>query len=381
MAPARIFQAGDALRALAALSVAVYHFAYFAVQGSEARGFDGGFGEIPGHAIGALELGLYVFFVLSGYLIAGPFVRAFVEGSAFPRVRDYARNRFLRIVPPLWVVFTVLWVVHGTYGASWDEMASIYLFAQTYNPSIAAYLVGPAWTLGVELAFYALVPLAAWGAVRLARGHGDAARRRRMVLALAAGVWVASIALRELGPESEMWRRSPPALLFAFMPGVALAALQTGVRGVAAPGRIAGGLLGGALALYAVYAATVPAAFPPVPGVGPAVLASLGSGMLVAAPMVLEWAGRSPGRVATSGVARWLGERSYGLYLIHQGVIVSLLEWGDLGTRPWPRLAEALAIGLPASLALAALLHVAVERPLMRRRHAWRRQAFAPAAG
>src|SRR3954452_23678819 len=57
--------------------------------------------------LGHIDLGLAAFFVLSGYLIARPFARAYVAGTRRPPLGDYVRNRVLRVVPAFYV-FTVL---------------------------------------------------------------------------------------------------------------------------------------------------------------------------------------------------------------------------------------------------------------------------------
>src|SRR5205085_1525848 len=71
------FIAGDPLRAIAALGVVVFHLIFalgllhFPADPGAAHAL-ARFSELP-------RLGLYVFFVLSGYLLGRPFVRAFVE--------------------------------------------------------------------------------------------------------------------------------------------------------------------------------------------------------------------------------------------------------------------------------------------------------------
>ena len=380
-APSRQFLAGDALRALAALSVVVYHFAYGAARQSGHSGFVDAYGAKAGRAFGGLELGLYIFFVLSGYLIAGPWVRAYVDGTPMPSARRYARNRVLRLVPAFWVVFTVLLLVDGRYGAGFGDLAAIYLFAQNYAPrSVVQGLIGPAWTLSVELAFYALVPIVALLVIKLRAVRGSAVGRARTVLLGAALVWLASIAVKVTAPADLAWQRAAPMMLFAFMPGVALAAVEAGrassrrTRGSrVSPHQQALLLLAAGTALLVLYAATAHAGIPPLTGVAPPVLASLGCLGVVAAPMVLQWNGvRTPAPLRWPPVL-WLGERSYGIYLLHQGVLATIIRWSGLSHSAWPRLLTTLAIGVPATLVAAAVLFALVERPFMRRRLPWRR--------
>ena len=105
------FVAGDPLRALAALMIVVVHAAL------QITFFGGGesalFGSAGQDLLVALAWGVSVFFVLSGYLIARPFVRAIVEGEPLPRVRNYLVNRALRILPAYWVVLTAMLLIYG----------------------------------------------------------------------------------------------------------------------------------------------------------------------------------------------------------------------------------------------------------------------------
>src|SRR5919199_254708 len=94
----------DGLRAVAALAVLCFHAAYFAgigVTDSPLRPY-----------AGRLEVGVSVFFVISGFLLYRPFVRARLESEPAPHAGAYAWRRFLRIVPGYWVALTVvaLWL-------------------------------------------------------------------------------------------------------------------------------------------------------------------------------------------------------------------------------------------------------------------------------
>ncbi|MBU3749260.1 MAG: acyltransferase, partial [Mycobacterium sp.] len=78
------------IRAVAALLVVATHAAY--TTGKYTHGFAG-----LGYA--RLEIGVPIFFVLSGYLLFSPWVGAAATGSAAPSVRHYAGNRVRRIMP------------------------------------------------------------------------------------------------------------------------------------------------------------------------------------------------------------------------------------------------------------------------------------------
>ncbi|HEX8645322.1 MAG TPA: acyltransferase [Thermoleophilaceae bacterium] len=392
MRPQR-FIAGDPLRALAALSVLVYHAAFLARDPVPASWTEAGaaYGDVLTHGLAALDAGLFVFFVLSGYLIGGPFVRAFVEGRPLPRIGGYLRNRALRIVPAFWAVVTVVLVVEAGADSSPGEIAAIYLFAQSFDLSEAASYVGQAWTLHTEVAFYLLVPLVAWLGARAAGSRLDESARRRLVLLLCAAVFTSTLALSEElhpalganeGPfEDRAWQTSIAAMAWAFVPGVVLATLEP----VLAPrvrgrngGRLALALAAAGLVALALYAATGDlAAFPPRPGLGSRLLLTFGAGALVAAPLVLQWSEGRAWRVLDNRPLHWLGERSYGIYLVHQAILLEMAGWSLLAGHARPHfllvLATALALTIPAS----ALLHRLVERPALDLRARWKLESRA----
>lgn len=117
--------------------------------------------------------GVPIFFVVSGFVIAGSYARQ-------PDMRSYARRRAARIYPALWVNLigiTILLAVVGNLAIFpwqfrfwlWHFLAFIlgsdylasnlagWLFG-TGGP-LAFYPSGVLWTLPIELSFYALAPL------------------------------------------------------------------------------------------------------------------------------------------------------------------------------------------------------------------------------
>src|SRR4051794_41473823 len=83
----------DGLRGLAALGVLTLHVWMFTVQGAHRRQ------ELVSLFTGELRLGVVLFFVLSGYLLAGPWVASALEDRPTPRLRRFAGKRAGRSVP------------------------------------------------------------------------------------------------------------------------------------------------------------------------------------------------------------------------------------------------------------------------------------------
>lgn len=142
----------DALRLLAALTVIVGHaWALTGVRGGPLLG-----GHLVHHDA------VYVFFAISGYLIASSWARS-------PHPLRFLRNRVLRIVPALAVVVLVTVFAIGAlvttdpryFGepATWSYLGNIVMVAQYTLPGVfegnpVTSVNGALWTLGAEFACY-----------------------------------------------------------------------------------------------------------------------------------------------------------------------------------------------------------------------------------
>ncbi len=102
-------------------------------------------------------IGVDLFFVLSGFLIARPY---FTDGRSMPPLKIYAMKRVLRIVPAYYVVlFLIVLGFFPFYPLESDNLGwrVLYhmLFLQDYfTPDINTVF----WSLGVEEKFYFLIP-------------------------------------------------------------------------------------------------------------------------------------------------------------------------------------------------------------------------------
>ena len=99
--------------------------------------------------LGRLDVGVAVFFVLSGFLLYPPPVP----------VGRYALRRAARILPAYWVLLAVVAAFCSVPGAYW-------WLGQTY---VGEPLAGPltqTWSLCTEVAFYAVLPGLVWLARR-----------------------------------------------------------------------------------------------------------------------------------------------------------------------------------------------------------------------
>lgn len=335
--------------------------------------------------LGHIDLGLAAFFALSGYLIARPFARHFVVGTRRPGLRSYARNRVLRVVPAFYL-FTVLVLLrfgvdgtlesgHENTSSAWQILGQFFFVqGQTGGPAVVP--IGPAWSIGAEVGFYVLIPIAAWLAMRAAPRLPTPAWRAAAGVAAAGLVMVVSIALRAYDQYRFAWLTSPPAIMYVFMPGVALALVEPlaapRLRGRARLARrLAYGAFVAAALLAVLYAATDydPRQTPIHHALGQrALMAVLACGLLMAGLVVLQLGTDRAPRLFGNRVMLWMGERSYSFYLVHIWVLYEIEHLLGDGESIGSRALVMALVALPLTTAIAALSYRYVERPFLERK-------------
>ncbi len=97
----RRFPLLDGMRAVAVLSVVLVHVAVFSEIGS----------ETTRRLLLHLNVGVTIFFLISGFVLYRPFIAHRATGPPRPGAGQYAKRRFLRIVPAYWLVLTVLTIL------------------------------------------------------------------------------------------------------------------------------------------------------------------------------------------------------------------------------------------------------------------------------
>ena len=217
------------MRAVAALLVVGTHAAF--ATGYLTHGF-------VGVVYARLEVGVAIFFVLSGFLLFRPWVRATAGGAPSPSVPRYARRRVRRVVPAYVVTVIATFEIYTVFtpgpnpGQSWHGLLRHLTFTQVYTADSPTTILHPGltqmWSMAVEVAFYAVLPVLAYLLLRvLCRGEW---RPRRILaglggLALVSPVWIFLVHGTDVLPNSAtMWL---PAHLTWFLGGMALAVLQT----------------------------------------------------------------------------------------------------------------------------------------------------------
>ncbi|MEA2364753.1 MAG: hypothetical protein QOI32_265 [Thermoleophilaceae bacterium] len=167
----------DSLRAIAALSVVGAHAAFSSGIYDD---------EFLRRFVTRLDVGVTIFFLISGFLLYRPFIRARFARERSPSAGAYAWRRFLRIVPAYWVALTVIALVQLDHSEifSISGFFTYYCFGQVYDPQTGLGGIPQAWTLCVEAAFYVMLPI--WAlAMRRLPGRRPAELVRWELIALA----------------------------------------------------------------------------------------------------------------------------------------------------------------------------------------------------
>jgi peptidoglycan/LPS O-acetylase OafA/YrhL len=356
----------DALRAIAALGVLVSHAGYFSGASQDAW---------YGPAVANGTAGVTVFFVLSGFLLYRPFLAADLHGAPKIRVGDFARRRVLRIFPAYWLALTAIAIYPGLVGVFSGDWFWFYGLLQVYGPGTRPIEgLAAAWSLCVEVSFYALLPVYA-AAMRRVAPH----RRIRTELAALAALGTASVALRGVSLASGgSWLELTLVGTFAwFALGMALAVVSVAPAGrlqalvAARPG--ACWALAGAAYLVLCLVLAEPAAGPLAYSQGQwfaqHVLAAVVAVALVAPAALGPEAGGWPRRILRWPPLAWLGLVSYGVFLWQGGWVLGLWEHG---ANEWVPSAPFLVLTLATlagTVVCAAASYYLVERPLMRWKH------------
>jgi peptidoglycan/LPS O-acetylase OafA/YrhL len=342
----------DGLRAVAVLAVVLYHLNV-------------------GWASGGL-LGVGVFFVLSGYLITDLLLAERERRGAIALGRFWLR-RARRLLPALWVMLVVvtLWIVFldpsqlgGIRGALlaallyfsnwWYAFQHVTYFASFGPPSPLGHL----WSLAVEEQFYLAWPLLLILALRFVH------RRWLLVGLVIAGALASAWAMAALflpGSDPTRVYEGTDTRAFQLLIGASLAIVWPS-RGLTEPlsalRRWSLDALGGLGLAVIVVMVMETNEYETFLYRGGMVILSLATVAVIAA---LAHPAALLGRILGAPPLRWIGVRSYGIYLWHYPIIVLTTP---VDSTPGPLLAL-LQVG--ATLVVAGLSWHFVEEPIRRR--------------
>ncbi|QDE82933.1 acyltransferase family protein [Myxococcus xanthus] len=337
------------------------------------------------------DLGVDLFFVISGFLISGMLVRELETRGEINLLQFYSR-RLLRLMPAYVVVLLLFCLLSGE---NWRFAWANLLYVNNFIPT-AQQCMKWAWSLAIEEQFYLLFPL-------LLLLCGTSARRNLAVMVALAGVGIAIRAwlIRSHGVElpiiiheriapqpfesyNDVFYVKPYTRFGALLIGVAVTELMRGPyrRWVVDTPWSAALLLAVGIASWvwviappvflpgsewsAVFSLTYLSAYHTVFAIGAAAFLLAG----FAARGVGAWWGRLLAAKAWHPIARL----SYSTYLLHPIIIFGVYTL--IGLKEVPSVAQllgAMTLCWALTLALSLLLYAYVELPFMRMRSAFTR--------
>ncbi|SCG55851.1 acyltransferase family protein [Micromonospora halophytica] len=364
----------DAVRVIGALAVVGHHVGF-------ATGRNTG-DAVTGAWLSRLDVGVAVFFVLSGFLLFRPYAHAQATYQRLPGAGRYLWRRATRILPAYWVAVVVCLLVlpqnRDATTADWLRHATL---TQIYQHGQLKHGISQTWSLATEVSFYLLLP--ALAVLLLGRRpRPDRVSRIAVAALVVTGMWVALMGLGvlSLGLHT-MWL---PSYAGWFGAGMALAsahvALRTGTgerwRWLDDLGRAP--LACWAIALGALAVATTPVtgprdlAEPTAAEFGTKLVLYLVVAVLLIVPVAFGPQTRTKS-VFDSVLGRWLGRVSYGLFLWHPFVLEGIYVVTDRPEFTGDPLGT-FALTVAGGLVLASVSYYAVEKPFQRWGAQWPRR-------
>lgn len=381
------FPCFDGLRAIAVFAAIATHVGYVTGASAEAsyRNYTAN-----------LEIGPAIFFMISAFLLYYSYVSDSYDDREPLRATNFWWRRLLRVVPAYWVALTGLIVLFNLHVSGLHDVVIYYGFLQIYDTQRFLGGIPQAWTLCVEISFYAVLPAYAWLLRRCTAGRRLESRLRIELLgaaALVATCYVYRAAVYAIDGRHAVGRIAThwlPGYLDLFAIGMALAAIRAyvGRRGTNSLVEWVGRMswMWWLLAAVCVWLVAAHLGLPRLPqadntpiGWGAdrqQILQSL-SAMFLCLPAVFG----AQERGGVRAFLRWrpvvfLGTVSYGVYLWHEGWLDKWMSWtgraslGDLVTghghyrvSTYPLI---LVLTIAGAVVCATLSYYLVERPILR---------------
>ncbi len=378
-APERVhFAALDGYRAVAALAVVLVHVAL--LSGYAHRTQDG-----VGAFLARGDVGVSIFFVLSGFLLYRPFVASRFAQQGARDLATYARRRILRIFPAYWAALILVGYVLDApaFEDPHQFWAHFFLLHVYDNAQLVGGPIQQSWTLATELTFYAFLPVYAWVMARVPRPPRP---QLRAEITGVATLWVGStllkVAVLVLGVSHSQFGQMSTWLPFrldefALGMGLAVASAWYAHRDAPQPEwlsarrtvwvcwALAGTLFVGLCTLIDLpvlplftgrenFLVRVVYSFVALFFIAPAIFAPARGGPV--------------NRLLANRLLVWLGLVSYGIYIWHEAIQDLYLRWTD--QQPFnTSVIEMGIVTVVLTIPVAALSYYLIERPAIRLGH------------
>lgn len=339
--PTRQLDSIQALRAIAALWVVMFH----TVGNAATYGWTLKF--LPALAKQG-EMGVDIFFVISGFVIA---LISYGKPVGFYAARRFVTARVARVIPLYWTLtalFTLLLVcVPSAFGhahLSYWHVISSFLFIPSLNwAGITAPVINVGWTLNYEIWFYALFALAI--------------SVTQKPIGTVMAVMTALAVAHPLHDGSLLWNFYTSSIVLEFAGGIILGAFYAKYKNISPFTMMPVALVIGLSIVQYAPKVTEETRF---------IALGIPALLIVACALSLE------DRFRWNRCLCSLGDASYSLYLTHVLTVPASLKLIQIMDRRHGILGDAvclIAIGLSVALAFACRRYV--ERPMTRIVRSW----------
>ena len=310
------------LRAIAALLVIGAHAAFWTGRYTP---------DVAGGAYSRLEIGVALFFVLSGFLLFRPWLRAAAGQGELPSTTTYLWHRARRILPAYWITVVATYVIYlfrddaGETGLGWSGFVRNMTLTQIYGPGHLHNGLTQMWSLAVEATFYLLLPVLGWFlVVVVCRREWHPIRLAVALLGVVAitPLWTLITHNTDISFTARLWL---PGFIAWFAGGMLLALASATLKRCNPYST-------GLLALYFLLLALTPLAgeativpMDATQAVTKSMLFLLFATTLMA-PLVIGDRPGPFGRLCSSAPMVWLGEISYEIFLVHLVVMEFVVD-------------------------------------------------------
>ena len=363
----------DSLRGFSTILIVVFHT--LAVSGFTVKQADS-----IGAYTGRLNIGVAIFFVLSGFLIFRPFAHSLIQHLPLPNVRTYYLKRAARILPGYWLALFVLAGLDAlTIKNSSGFIRNVFMVHPFTEDNVFTG-IAQAWTLSVELSFYLVIPLFAYAFMRQSRRKNVPVSARNLLTGLSL-LFIGTYLFRLYIHENQLWFLKTaniwlPSHMDTLALGMCIAVLVEAPASAKTLSKVRIFIANhtGAFVLVSVFVWFMSANINMAIGLNKSefhieLLGHFLYGMasvLLVAPFCVDSQSLLV-KAMSLRLFTWLGTISYGIYLWHMAFL-----GGNFAEKYMPytendgQVLLRFLVVLPASIAIASLSYYVIERPIMR---------------
>ena len=363
----------DSLRGLSTILIVVYHISFVS-------GYTVAHANSSGAYIDRLNIGVAIFFVLSGFLILRPFAHSLIHGSPLPKTRNYYLKRAARILPGYWLALFVLAGLDALTIVNTSGFIRNVFIVHSFTEHNVFTGIRQAWTLAVEMSFYVVVPAFAYVFVRQTKRRNGPVVVSTLLKALSF-LFLGAYAFRLFIHQIDFWFLDTahiwlPSHMDTLALGMGLAVLVEAPASAKTLLKVKNFIANhtGSFVVCSVFVWLISANINMAIGLNRTefhidllghFLYGIASVLLVA-PFCVDSQALLV-KAVSFRLFTWLGTISYGIYLWHMAFL-----GGNFAEKYMPytendgQVLLRFLVVLPASIAIASLSYYVIERPIMR---------------